>query len=225
MQANILLIEDDQDIVLFLKEILTEEGYQTYSAPTGTKGLEIVMKSSPDLVLLDLRLPDIDGETVCREIKKKNPDTKVIMLTAKDTPEDLARGLNLGADDYLAKPIVLPELLARIKARLRSQVEQNQSIETGDLKMNLRTHEVLRGETKIDLSAQEFKLLHFLMSNPNRVLTRDVILSRIWGVAADVETRVVDVYIGYLRKKIDADHDVQYIQSVRGFGYMLKLPK
>jgi DNA-binding response OmpR family regulator len=145
-------------------------------------------------------------------------------LTAKGTPEDLARGLGLGADDYVAKPIVLPELLARIKARLRSEAEDNQTILLGDLQMNLRTHEVLKAKEKIDLSAQEFKLLHYLMSNPNRVLTRDVILSRIWGVTADVETRVVDVYIGYLRKKIDSDEGDKYIRSVRGFGYMLKVP-
>lgn len=225
MQANIVVIEDDQDISTFLKEVLTEQGYQIYTAFTGTKGLEAIDKFSPELVLLDLKLPDIDGESVCRQIKKNDPEMKVIMITAKDTPEDLARGLGLGADDYIAKPIDVTELLARIKARLRTQAEENQMIEFEDLSMNLRTHEVIRNKQKIDLSAQEFKLLYFLMSNPNRVLTRDVILSRIWGMTADVETRVVDVYIGYLRKKIDADATHKFIRSVRGFGYMLKLPK
>lgn len=225
MQANIVVIEDDQDISTFLKEILSEQGYQIFTAPTGTKGLEAVEKFSPELVLLDLKLPDIDGESVCRQLKKNDQDIKVIMLTAKDTSEDLARGLGLGADDYITKPIDVTELLARIKARLRTQAEENQMIQFEDLQMNLRTHEVIRGKNRIDLSAQEFKLLFFLMSNPNRVLTRDVILSRIWGMTADVETRVVDVYIGYLRKKIDSGYPHKFIKSVRGFGYMLKLPK
>lgn len=225
MQHTLVVIEDDKDLNEFLKEALVEKGYQVYTAFTGTSGLDLVEKTHPELVLLDLNLPDIDGETVCKEIKKKDEAIKVIMLTAKDTPKDLAHGFAMGADDYMGKPFVLDELYARIAARLRATTEQNDAIELVDLKMNLLTHEVFRKQKKIKLSAQEFKLLHFLMSNPNRVLTRDVILTRIWGVATDVETRVVDVYIGYLRKKIDHDFSLKLIQSIRGFGYMLKIPK
>ncbi|HEX7017553.1 MAG TPA: response regulator transcription factor [Patescibacteria group bacterium] len=222
MPAVITLIEDDHDISEYLQNILAEEGYEVYSEDSGSKGLKLIEKVGPDLVLLDLHLPDIPGETICKQIRKEYPAMKVIMITAKDTPEDLARGLNLGADDYIAKPVAPEELLARVQARLRTGGGDNKKLVLGDLEMDLSGHEVYRGDKELHLSPQEFKLLEYLMQNPNRVLTREMILSRIWGGSPDIETRVVDVYIGYLRKKVDKGFKPQLIHSVRGFGYMLK---
>lgn len=222
MPAVIVLIEDDHDIAEYLQSVLTEEGYEVYSEDNGAKGLKLIEKVGPDLVLLDLHLPDIPGETICKQIRKEYPQVKVIMITAKDTPEDLARGLNLGADDYIAKPVAPEELLARVHARLRSTNGDSKKLELAYLTMDLSGHEVFRGDQELHLSPQEFKLLEYLMQNPNRVLTREMILSRIWGGSPDIETRVVDVYIGYLRKKIDKGFELQLLHSVRGFGYMLK---
>lgn len=221
MNLNIVVVEDNQDIREYTQELLTDNGYHVHQAPTGLKGKKLVEKIQPDLILLDLKLPDITGETLCKEFKEMYPEIVVIMLTAKDTPEDLAKGLELGADDYIAKPFTPQELLARIQARMRTKGSQSKLLEIADLSLNPNTHEVTRAQSAIELSPQEFKLLEYFMNNPNQVLSREMILTRIWGTAADVETRVIDVYIGYLRKKIDKDHPVKLIQSVRGFGYML----
>lgn len=225
MQATILVIDDDVTIGRFLQEMLNEHGYTTYGATSASTGLAALEKYQPDLVLLDLQLPDIDGESVCQEVKKKYPDTKIIMVTGKRSADDIARGLGVGADDYVTKPLQTTELLARIEARLRATPARSDVLRVGDLTMNVRTHEVQLAGEAIALSAQEFKLLHFLMTNPKRVLTRDAIITRIWGMTPEIETRVVDVYIGYLRKKIDRDAHQKYIRSIRGFGYMLAVPK
>lgn len=223
MNDVIVLIEDNADIREYASSILADAGYSVYASETGSSGLNQVRDINPNLVLLDLKLPDIQGESICRDIKNEFPEIPVIMLTAKDSPDDMARGLNLGADDYIPKPFTPEVLLARIKARLRDQAP-DQTMIIADLKMNTKTHEVTRGETLIQLSPQEFKLLHYFMSNPNNVLTRDMILVRIWGNTPDIQTRVVDVYVGYLRKKIDKGFSPMLIHSVRGFGYMLKTP-
>lgn len=225
MTTHIVIIEDDKDLAQFLSQVLADHGFESTICHSGVKGLEVIEQREPNMVLLDLKLPDISGEVVCEKVKSLYPHMAVIMITAKDSPQDLARGLSLGADDYIGKPIEVDELIARIKARLRTAQSVNQTFEVDTLSVNVSTHEVSRAGEKIELSAQEFKLLEFLIQNPDRVLSRDVILTRIWGMVPDVETRVVDVYIGYLRKKIDKGHDVKLIQSVRGFGYMLKKPK
>jgi len=222
MNQAILIVEDDQGIREYLRELLTGEGYSVTTAPDGTTALEKLDKTPPDLVLLDLKLPDISGESICRTINKDYQDTAVIMLTAKDASNDVVEGLNLGADDYITKPFEEQELLARVKARLRSKGNGGDEIKVGDLSLNSKTFTVKRDGKIISLTPQEYKLLEYLMRNANQVLTREMILNRIWLYSPDIETRVVDVYIGYLRKKIDKGHNKKLIHSVRGFGYTIK---
>ncbi len=222
MIKNILIIEDDSAIRELLNDFLLENGFSVKTAETGAKGIKIAEKALPDLVILDLGLPDIDGESVCRAIKKLDERISVIILTARNTTEDQVRGLNLGADDYLTKPFESDILLARIRARLRDSGENNEVIQIDDLVMNTKTMEVKRGKKQIILTPQEYKLLYFLMTHKNQVLSRDMIINRIWLSTADIETRVVDVYIGYLRKKIDSNANKKLIHSTRGFGYSIK---
>lgn len=201
MNQAILIVEDDRGIREYLRELLTSEGYSVTTAPDGTTALEKLDKTPPDLVILDLKLPDISGESVCRTINKEYTQTAVIMLTAKDTPTDVVKGLNLGADDYITKPFEEQELLARVKARLRNKGKDDDVITVGDLVLNSKTFSVKRGDKNITLTPQEYKLLEYLMRNSNQVLTREMILNRIWLYSPDIQSRVVDVYIGYLRKK------------------------
>src|SRR3990172_1547263 len=162
----------------------------------------------------------MSGESVCRQIRRQFPDLPIIILTAKDTTEDVIKGLNLGADDYITKPFSGDELLARIKARLRDKTEEE--LKVADLFLDNKTLEVKRHGKLIKLSPKEFKLLQYLMSNKGRVLSREMILNRIWLTSPDIETRVVDVYMGYLRKKIDVGSHRPLIHSMRGFGYVIK---
>lgn len=222
MIYTVLVIEDDEGIQTYLKELLLDSGYNVMTASDGITGLKIIKKSVPDLVLLDLGLPDMSGESVCAQIRKDNPELRIIMLTAKDTPHDVIQGLNVGADDYLTKPFVADVLLARIQARFRRNNGEDSKLKIGDLILDTKTLEVTRNEKKIPLTPQELKLLQYMMQNKGRILTRDMILNRLWLSSVDIETRIVDVYIGYLRKKIDTGFDKKLIQSVRGFGYMLK---
>lgn len=225
MNAIILVIEDEQDIREFVTKLLIDQGHTVYSAGKGIEGLDLVEKVNPDLIVLDLNLPDIDGESVCKQIKENHPEIQIIMLTARDTSRDLAHGLNIGADDYMAKPFEPDVLRARINARLRTQNNSDESLKVADVIMDPKTHEVLRGEEVIELSPQEYKLLHYFMVNPNQVLTREMIIARIWEASPDIETRVVDVYVGYLRKKLDKGRKLKLFRSVRGFGYMMKEPQ
>lgn len=217
-----MIVEDEEKLHEYLKQTLTQQGYAVWSAFDTPSALEILNTKIPDLLLLDLGLPNVSGETLCQEVKELYPDLKIIMLTGKDKVDDIVQGFSLGADDYITKPFQTAELLARIKARLKGASTDSGTLKVADLELNLNTLEVRRGEELIHLTPQELKLLQYLMTNPGRVLTRDMILSRLWGVASEVESRVVDVYVGYLRKKIDANHSKKLIQSVRGFGYMLK---
>ncbi len=220
MVNKVLVVEDDPSIQEFLKELLLDNGYAVETAIDGVAALNLIKKSQPDLVLLDLGLPNVTGEAVCIEIRKKYPDLPIIILTAKDDVSDVIKGLNLGADDYVTKPFVADELLARVRARLRHG--EDVKLQVGDLELNNKTFEVKRSGKLIQLSPHEFKLLQYLISNKGRVLTREMILNRVWLYSYEVDTRVVDVYIGYLRKKIDADYKKKLIHSVRGFGYMIK---
>lgn len=217
---TILIVEDDQGIQDYLKEFLLENGFSTQTAMDGTTALQLLKKTQPDLVILDLGLPNITGDAVIREVKKKYPDLPVIILTAKDTTSDIVNGLNLGAEDYVTKPFHAEELLARIKARLRYTDEIE--LKVGDLIMNTKTFEVRRAGKLIQMSPHEFNLLQYLINNKERVLTREMILNRVWQYSYEVDSRVVDVYIGYLRKKIDNGYKKKLIHSVRGFGYMIK---
>lgn len=221
MIPSILVIEDDKDIRDYLKDFLTENDYSVYTADKGVSGLEYFKNHEPDLVLLDLGLPDMDGESVCAEMYKTYPEIPVIILTAKNSTSDKVKGLNIGADDYVTKPFVAEELLARIRARLRAVVPGEIKMKIADLELDPKKFEVKRENKKISLTPQEFKLLEYLMSNQGIVLSRDMILNRIWGYSADVESRVVDVYFGYLRKKIDTGFKKKLLHSVRGFGYSI----
>jgi DNA-binding response OmpR family regulator len=222
MISKILVVEDDAGLQKYLKELLLDNGYSVQVAGDGIQALNMIEKSPPDLVILDLGLPNMNGEAVTTEIRKKYADLRVIILTAKDGVSDIVQGLNLGADDYITKPFVADELLVRIKARLRYQGDGNAVLKVGDLELDNKTLEVRRNGTQIQLTPQEFKLLQYLMNNQGRILTREMILNRVWLYSPDIETRVVDVYMGYLRKKIDAEHDKKLLHSVRGFGYMIK---
>lgn len=225
MIYTILIVEDDEGIRSYLKELLLDNGYNVLTAEDGVTGLKIIKKSVPDVVLLDLGLPDMSGETVCKQIRKDYSDLRVIILTAKDTPQDIIQGLNLGADDYLTKPFVADVLLARIHARLRRKSGDDSKLKVHDLTLDTKTLKVTRGDKEIHLTPQELKLLQYMMQNKGRILTRDMILNRLWLSAVDIETRIVDVYIGYLRKKIDKGFDTKLLHSVRGFGYMIKEPE
>jgi len=222
MANSILVVEDDNDLREYLKNILTDSGYSVRVAIEGISALKDMKEVQPDLVLLDLGLPVLGGESVCIEAKKLYPETPIIILTARGTTTDTVKGLNLGADDYIAKPFETDELLARIRARLRSPSLDGEKLKVADLELDTRTMEVRRGDKEIKLTPQEWKLLKYLMENKGRVLTRGMILNRIWLYSPDADTRVVDVYIGYLRKKLDTGFDKRIIHSVRGFGYVIK---
>ncbi len=223
MLNNILIVEDDSGLQKYLKEFLIDNGFTANIAGDGVTALRMIKKSPPDIVILDLGLPDMTGESVCMEIRKNYPDLPVVILTAKDTVADVVAGLNLGADDYVTKPFVADELLARISARLRNQNSaKDNKLKVDGLALDNKTFEVEREGKQIQLTPQEFKLLEYLMNNQGRILTREMILNRVWLYSPDIETRVVDVYMGYLRKKIDQDFEKKLLHSVRGFGYMIK---
>ncbi len=221
MQSNVVIIEDEPEMAEYIKDVIQDHGFLGFTSNSGAEGMNLIRKVQPELVLLDLMLPDIDGRSICKKIKQDFPNIKVIMITGQDSSDDVAKGLEYGADDYLAKPIDTTVLMARIKARLRNTNLQKKTLECGDLTLDQETHEVRRGGKVINLTPQEYRLLNYLMVNKNMVLSREMILSRIWQGNPDIETRVVDVYIGYLRSKIDFKKP-KLIKTVRGFGYTLK---
>lgn len=222
MSHTLLVVEDDQAIREYVKSVLLDEGLSVFTAETGIAALELLQTKTFDLVLLDLHLPDMQGESICQRIKQDTPQTKVVFLTAKSGIQEKVQGFNLGADDYITKPFAPEELVARVKARLRSQGQEVHKLSVADLELDSQTVEVTRGGKPVPLTPQEFKLLEYLLQNQGKVLSRDMILNRVWAYSFDVESRVVDVYIGYLRKKIDSDNPVKLIHSVRGFGYTIK---
>lgn len=223
MVSMILVVEDDTGLQNYLKELLLDNGYSVQAATDGVEALNLLKTAEPDLVVLDLGLPNMSGEAVCLDIKKKYPTMPIIILTGRDTTSDIVHGLDIGADDYMTKPFVSDEFLARIKARLRQHGNSGEErLKIADLELDGKTLEVKRNGKQIPLTPKEFKLLEYLMSNKGRILTRDMILNRVWLYSPDIETRVVDVYMGYLRKKIDSGFKKQLIHSVRGFGYTIK---
>lgn len=222
MVQTILVVEDDKGLQKYLRELLLDNDYAIKVAGDGIQALDTIKRVEPDLMVLDLGLPNMSGEAVCLEVRKKYPKLPVIILTAKAGTADIVQGLNLGADDYITKPFVADEFLARIKARLRRIGNTENILKVADLELDSKTLEVKRAGKQIQLTPQEFKLLQYLMSNKGRILTREMILNRIWLYSSEVETRVVDVYIGYLRKKIDSGSNKKLLHSVRGFGYVIK---
>ncbi len=218
---TIVVVEDEPSLLEYLQDILVNQRFTVHPVNKYTQAIALIEQVNPNLVLLDLSLPDIAGETVCAEVKKLFPRMPIIILTAKDDTKDIVAGLGLGADDYITKPFKTEELLARIQARLRDP-SSDPVLRIGDLEMNTETFEVKRANKSIPLTQTEYTLLHYLLTNKNRVLTRDMILSSVWSYTPDVESRVVDVYIGYLRKKIDKGNTNKLIHSMRGFGYSVR---
>lgn len=222
MAASILICDDDRDFLLYVKDLLIKTGYTVRAASKGIDAINMVDKQAPDLVILDLNLPDMKGEGVCVEIRKEHPGIPIIMLTSKDSVSEKVQGLSMGADDYITKPFIADEFLARVKARLRQQASGDAILTVSDLVLDNKKIEVRRDGKLVNLTPHEFKLLEYLMQNKGVVLTRDMILNRVWSYSLEVESRVVDVYMGYLRKKIDTDHNKKLIHSIRGFGYTVK---
>jgi heavy metal response regulator len=220
---KILVVEDEKKVASFIKRGLEEEKYEVDVAYDGEEGCQKVLEGSYSLVILDVMLPKKDGFAVVKEMRMKKLQTPVLMLTAKDTVEDIVAGLNSGSDDYLTKPFAFAELLARVRALLRrSEQERGAEIRFADLRLDPVTHKVWRKDKEIDLTAKEYSLLEFFMRNPNQVLTRTTIAENVWDYIFDSFTNIIDVYVNYLRKKIDRDADKKLIHTVRGVGYILK---
>ena len=217
---KILIVEDDAQILRVLELELKHEGYEVDTARDGLAGLERALKE-PDLVVLDLMLPKLDGMEVCARIRAKS-NVPIIMLTAKDRIPDRVAGLDRGADDYLTKPFSIEELLARIRARLRDRDPRDNVLAAKDLTMNRDRHEVQRAGNDIQLTAKEYALLEYLLLHRNKVHTRDELFNGVWGSDFLGDSNLIDVYIRYLRGKIDDGYDDKLIQTVRGVGYALK---
>ena len=222
---RILLIEDETKIASFIRRGLREEHYTVDVADTGEKGLYTAEINPYDLIILDLMLPDRDGLTVCRELRKKQINTPVLMLTARNAVRDKVSGLDAGADDYLTKPFAFNELLARVRALLRRQGTNKTTIlKVADLEINQLTQKAHRNSKPINLTSKEYALLEFLMLNANQLVTRTMISEHVWQEDFDSFTNVIDVYINYLRKKIDQPTAKKLIHTIRGSGYILKDP-
>lgn len=220
---KILVVEDEKKVASFIKRGLEEEAYEVDVAYDGEEGLQKVVDGAYGLVILDVMLPKKDGLAVVTEMRAKKVMTPVLMLTAKDTVEDIVAGLNSGSDDYLTKPFAFAELLARVRALIRrSEQKRGAEITFADLRLDPVTHKVWRKDKEIDLTAKEYSLLEFFMRNPNQVLTRTTIAENVWDYIFDSFTNIIDVYVNYLRKKIDRDADKKLIHTVRGVGYILK---
>jgi two-component system, OmpR family, response regulator len=224
MSTHILVVEDDERISSFIRRGLEAEGYLVDVVQDGREGVQKGV-APYDLILLDLLLPDQSGHEVCQALRREQVQTPILILTAKDALEDKLSGFDHGADDYLTKPFAFEELLARIKALLRRRPsyseEADQVLQVTDLTLNRSSREVRRGSKVIALTRKEFDLLEFLMSNPNKALSRTSILEQVWGYHYDTMTNTVDVYIGYLRKKVDRGSKIKLIQTVRDFGYKI----
>jgi two-component system copper resistance phosphate regulon response regulator CusR len=224
---KILLIEDELSVSSFIKRGLEEQGNSVVQAFDGTTGLNLAFQDDYDVIILDVVMPGMNGIEVCDQLKnKRGTSTPILMLTALGTTDDIVTGLEAGADDYLSKPFKFKELLARINAlNRRGPNEANSGIEVlkvQDLKMNLQSKEVHRGGVEIELTAREFNLLAYLLKNKNRVVSRTDILENVWEIGFDMGTNVIDVYINYLRKKIESNFSSKIIKTVIGMGYTIK---
>lgn len=221
---KILLVEDDRGISQFLKKGLLENGFDVDVANEGGKGLYLVLHENYDLVLLDIMLPKVDGRDILREMRSKGILTPVIFLTAKDSEKDIVYGLGLGADDYLVKPFSFNELLARIHAILRrtKEVKSPSILRIANLILETEGHRVFRNKVKIELTPKEYALLEFFMRHPGQVLTRTMILEKVFDYHFDTSTNVVDVHISNLRNKVDKDFDPKLIHTIKGIGYVLE---
>jgi two-component system response regulator MprA len=225
MNTHILIVDDDSRVTHALRRTLAYEGYQVSVAANGEGALSLVRTKPPDLVILDIMLPGIDGIEVCRRLRAAGDDVAVLMLTARDAVADRVIGLETGADDYLVKPFALEELLARVKALLRRHNPPDVAREIlsfEDLELNTATRQAIRGNRTIELSTTEYELLALFLRNPRIVLTRNVLMDRIWGADFEGGPNVLEVYIGHLRNKLEQHGEKRLIQTVRGAGYVLR---
>lgn len=227
MTERILIVEDDERIAKMLRRGLIFEGYEAVVAHTGTDGLAEAREQMPDLVILDLMLPEMDGMEVCRRLRAAS-NVPILMLTAKEAVTDRVAGLDAGADDYMPKPFAFEELLARVRALLRrAQPEDDggpEILEFEDLQLDTGTRQARRGARVIDLTAKEYDLLHLFLRHPRQVLTRDQIFDDVWGYDFGGESNIIEVYVRYLRLKLEAEEEDRLIHTARGVGYVLREP-
>ena len=222
MSARILIIEDDEAILTFLRRGLAYDGYQVDTAIDGQTGLLKARDNPPDLVVLDWMLPGLDGLEVCRRLRQGGP-MPILMLTARETVNDRVQGLDAGADDYMVKPFNLDELLARIRALLRrTRPTRPKVYEFSDLTLDTGTRQAIRSDRIIDLTAKEYELLDLFMRHPRQVLTREMIYDDVWGYDFGGESNIIEVYVRYLRQKIEQGDETRVIHTVRGMGYVLR---
>lgn len=222
---RILVVDDDAEILDVLSRGLKFEGYEVDTAENGEKALERFRESAPDLVLLDVMMPGVDGLEVAREVRKMR-DTPILMLTAKDAVSDKVAGLDAGADDYVVKPFEFEELLARVRAHLRRKTPtEAQVLQFSDLVLNTNTHEVRRSGQLIELTSKEFELLMLFLQHPRQVLNREFIYDKVWGYDFGGESNIIEVYVRYLRSKLEGNNRSKLIHTVRGVGYVLREPE
>lgn len=220
---RILIIEDEKKLASFIRRGLKERNYAVDAAHDGNEGFFLADTNPYDLIILDIMLPQKDGISICRELRKNKNETPILMLTARDEVEDKIGGLDAGADDYLTKPFAFGELLARVRALIRRKHSvKTTKIKAADLELDQLTHKVTRAGKSIELTSTEYSLLEYLMLNANQVVTRTMISEHVWGDDFDSFSNVINVYINYLRQKIDSDFEKKLIQSIRGTGYILK---
>jgi heavy metal response regulator len=221
---RLLVVEDERKVASFIKKGLEEEGYAVDLASDGEIGLTLSLDGVHDLIILDINLPKMDGLSILQELRKKKVKTPVLLLTVRAAIEDKVIGLDTGADDYLTKPFAFQELLARVRALLRRRADaESPLLQVADLTLDPATRLVSRGTQEIALTAKEFALLSYFMRNPGRVLTRTMIAEHVWDYDFDPMTNVIDVYVNYLRKKIEAGGEPKLIHTVRGVGYVMKV--
>ena len=221
---RILVVEDDQEIAQVLQRSLRLEGYDVRLAADGVQALDDVQAFAPDLIVLDLGLPRLDGIDVARRLREDGDDVPILMLTARDALESRVEGLDVGADDYLVKPFERQELLARMRALLRRRPPRGMApLRVADLMLNPDTHEVQRGERKIDLTQREFELLEYLMRNERLVISRQKLLDEVWGYDPFSITNTIEVFVSNLRRKLEADGEPRLLHTVRGAGYVLRV--
>jgi heavy metal response regulator len=220
---RILVVEDEKKVASFIKKGLEEEGYAVDVAADGEEGLSMALARVHDLIILDIRLPKMDGLRVLQALRQDHVAAPVLLLTVRATIEDKVLGLDAGADDYLTKPFAFQELVARVRALLRRRAEAEPTVlRIDDLTLDPARRTVTRGGEEIDLTPREFALLDYFMRNPGRVLTRTMIAEHVWDYSFDTSTNVIDVYVNYLRRKIDAGRASRLLHTVRGVGYVLK---